>query len=71
MHRPEVWTGIERYNVEQCGRDAMLRVGVFRPADLIDGARLIVAWCPREGTTGPGFCVASSRQHGAPLSVPQ
>ena len=36
----------------------MLRVGVFQSAELMAGAVFIVAWGPRKGTTGPGFCVA-------------
>ena len=54
MERPEVWTPIERHNVEQHGRETMLRVGVFRPAELMAGAEFFVAWAPKQGTTGPG-----------------
>ena len=67
MQRPEVWTRIERYNVEESGRDAMQRVGVFRPADLMAGDRFIVAWRPRNGITGPGFCRAPFASMGNPF----
>ena len=58
MGRPEAWTPIERYGIEQHGPGPMLRVGVFHPSALIAGAEFIVAWRPMKGTTGPGFCVA-------------
>ena len=67
MERPEAWTPIERYNVEQYGRGALLRVGVFRSAELMAGAAFIIAWGPRKGTTGPGFCVAPHASMGLPF----
>ena len=67
MDRPEVWTPIERYNVEQCGRDVLPRVGVFRPDDLIAGASFILAWRPRDGITAPGFCLAPFMSLGQPF----
>ena len=67
MERPEAWTDIETYNVKRHGRAAMLRVGVFQPADLLDGADFIVAWGPRQGVTGPGFCVAPHASMGQPF----
>ena len=67
MERPEAWTPIERYNIEQHGPGPMLRVGVFQAAELIAGAAFIVAWGPRKGTTGPGFCVAPHMSMGQPF----
>ena len=65
--RPEAWTPIERYNIEQHGPGPMLRVGVFQAAELIAGAAFIVAWGPRKGTTGPGFCVGPHTSMGLPF----
>ena len=67
MGQPEAWTTIERYNVERHGRGPMLRVGVFQPAKLLAGAPFIVACRPKQGTTGPGFCVAPHRSMGHPF----
>ena len=67
MERPEAWTPIERYNIELHGPGPMLRVGVFQAAELIAGAAFIVAWGPRKGTTGPGFCVAPHTSMGQPF----
>ena len=67
MDTPAAWTDIEHYNVERHGREAMLRVGVFQPAELMAGATFIVAWGPRKGTVGPGFCVAPHASMGQPF----
>ena len=61
------WTRMERLNVEGCGQTAMHRVGVFQPAELMAGAAFIIAWRPRKGTTGPGFCLAPHASMGQPF----
>ena len=58
METPAVWTDIQRYNVDCYGWQALLRVGVFQPAEIMAGAPFIVAWGPLKGTVGPGFCLA-------------
>ena len=45
----------------------MLRVGVFKPEALLNGASLIVAWGPKKGTGGPGVCVAPLFSMGQPF----
>ena len=60
-------TPIERLNITTYGQEKMSTVGLFRPADLLAGAQFIIAWGPRPGTTGPGFCVAPHATIGPPF----
>ena len=69
MERPEAWTPIERYNIEQHGPGPMRRVGVFQAAGAHCRSSIHRRMGPEKRNDMAWVLRGPSHEHGAAISV--